>query len=46
MNEMTEGTATVTSLATHDEKSLAVGYADGAVRIFAIDSKLSTVVLR
>ncbi|KAL5264853.1 hypothetical protein ACHWQZ_G005807 [Mnemiopsis leidyi] len=45
LNEMTEGTSTVTSLATHDEKTIAVGYEDGSVRIFGLNSKLSSVVL-
>lgn len=45
LNEMSEGTSTVTSLATHDEKTIAVGYEDGTVRIFGIDSALSNVVL-
>ena len=45
LNEMSEGSSTVTSLATHDEKTVAAGYEDGAVRIFGIESRLSSVVL-
>ena len=45
LNEMSEGSSTVTSLATHDEKTVASGYEDGSVRIFGIESRLSSVVL-
>ena len=45
LNEMSEGSSTVTSLATHDEKTVAAGYEDGSVRIFGIESRLSSVVL-
>lgn len=45
VNEMCDGTTTVTSLATHDEKTIAVGYEDGSIRLFEIDSTLSSVVL-
>ena len=32
LNEMSEVTSTVTSLATHDERTVAVGYKDGTAR--------------
>ena len=45
VNEMSEGTATVTCLATHDEKTIAVGYEDGSIRLFDIEANFSDVVL-
>ena len=45
LNELCDGTSTVTALATHDEKTVAVGYTDGSVKIFGIDSQLSSVIL-
>lgn len=41
---MSEGTSVVTSLATHDEQTIAAGYEDGTIRIFSISSRASTVV--
>lgn len=42
--EFSGGTSTVTALATHDEKTISVGYSDGSIRIFDIGSGVSTVV--